>query len=100
MKIALSWAVLTDRTQCTRVNGHSSSIVLLISGVPQGSVLGPVLFFLYINDLTDIFPSSVFSKLFADDVKLYIHIDPDADVAVLLLLTVSLYWRNGLLHGS
>ena len=53
--------------------------VSLISGVPQG----PVLFLLYVNDLTDIFPSSVFSELFADDVKLYIHIDSDADVAVL-----------------
>ena len=40
-----------------------------MSGIPQGSVLGPILFVLYINDLPDIITSSV--KIFADDTKIY-----------------------------
>ena len=60
---------LTDRQQCVLINGISSEWTEVSSGVPQGSVLGPLLFILYVNDL----PSEVssFCKLFADDVKLY-----------------------------
>ena len=43
----------------------------MVSGVPQGSVLGPLLFTLFINDITDNFEPNINTKLFADDVKLY-----------------------------
>ena len=42
----------------------------MISGVPQGSVLGPILFILYVNDLPDKVKS--YCKIFADDKKLYV----------------------------
>ena len=47
------------------VEGSSSDRVPVVSGVPQGSVLGPMLFLLFINDLPDKITSN--SRLFADD---------------------------------
>ena len=56
-------------------NSHTSSV---LSGVPQGLVLGPLLFLLYIND----FPSRISStiRLYADDVILYKEINPEEDI--------------------
>jgi len=73
----LSWIVsfLSCRTQQVKVGGELSSIVNVISGVPQGSVLGPLLFLIYINDLVEVFDSKLNVKLFADDVKIYIILD-------------------------
>ena len=60
---------LIGRTQQVVVNGVASSSTIVTSGVPQGTVLGPLLFLLYINDLPDNLSTSV--RLFADDCILY-----------------------------
>ena len=66
-----SWirSFLTDRYQSVRVEGSFSNWARVKSGVPQGSVLGPILFLMYINDLPDAVQEDV-SKRFADDAKL------------------------------
>jgi hypothetical protein len=61
-------AYLSQRFQCVSINGSVSSYLPVVSGVPQGSILGPLLFIIYMNDL----PASVHSSLtflFADDSK-------------------------------
>ena len=65
-----SW--LSGRTQQVVLDGQASDPVPVLSGVPQGSVLGPVLFLLFINDLPDNIRSS--DRLFADDCVLYRNI--------------------------
>ena len=59
---------LIGRTFRVSVQGEFSSIKDILSGIPQGSVLGPLLFILFINHLPDCLKSSV--KIFADDLKL------------------------------
>lgn len=68
----LSWikAFLSNRLQAVRLEGILSDFIPVKSGVPQGSVLGPLLFLLYINDLPDVCRYAIL-KLFADDSKLY-----------------------------
>ena len=67
----LNWIenFLKNRKQRVQVDGSSSEWADVTSGIPQGSVLGPTLFSIYINDLPDVVHS--FVKLFADDAKLY-----------------------------
>ena len=71
--LLLGWinSFLTGRSQFVKIAAACSSAVCVISGVPQGSVLGPVLFIVYINDICEVVPSGVTVKLFADDAKLY-----------------------------
>ena len=75
----LQWVAsfLSYRTQEVVVGGEKSAIGNVTSGVPQGSVLGPTLFLIYINDLGDNIKANV--RLFADDTILYQHISSPND---------------------
>ena len=66
---------LIDRRQRVVVDGEVSNWKAVLSGVPQGSVLGPILFLIYINDLDD----DITSKVFADDTKVFRKFKSDAD---------------------
>ena len=71
---------LSNRQQRVVINGQASEWGDIMAGVPQGSVLGPLLFLVYINDLTFQVQSSEV-RLFADDTVLYIIIDNPVDSA-------------------
>ena len=62
---------LTGRAQYITVNGHVSGSLLVLCGVPQGSVLGLLLFLIHVNDL----PSVSKVHLFADDTGIYYNSD-------------------------
>jgi hypothetical protein len=70
-------AFLTNRSQQVVVEGETSRPVSVDSGVPQGSVLGPLLFLCHINDLPDCVTSQV--RMFADDCLLYRPINTEED---------------------
>ena len=60
---------LSGRLQRVVLNGQTSSWRPVLAGVPQGSILGPLLFLVYINDLPNELKSN--GKLFADDTSLF-----------------------------
>ena len=68
---------LTKRQQCVFLNGRISKWTNILVGVPQGTVLGPLLFLIYINDLPDVLKS--ICKIFADDTSLFSKIN-DIDI--------------------
>jgi hypothetical protein len=68
---------LTGRSQCVVVDGEASPWVPVTSGVPQGSVLGPILFLIYINDISSNISSNI--RLFADDTIIYRTINDETD---------------------
>jgi len=71
----LKWisAFLTSRSQRVVINGEFSDWLPVLSGVPQDSILGPLLFILYFDDITSVVQSSSV-RVFADDVSLYAKI--------------------------
>ena len=81
--VLLNWFqnYLADRYQQVIIRGQKSEIGVIKAGVPQGSVLGPLLFLIYINDLTNVVHNCKV-KLFADDTSVFIdftNIDEAAD---------------------
>ena len=74
---------LTDRSQVTRVSGKSSTNQPINIGVPQGSILGPVLFQIYVNDLP-LYISNCHVSMFADDTAIYTASDSLIDLELMM----------------
>ena len=62
---------LKDRKQCVIIGGHTSDFVNVTSGVPQGSILGPLLFVIFINDMINCVSNDTHILLYADDTKIW-----------------------------
>ncbi|KAK3771263.1 hypothetical protein RRG08_024342 [Elysia crispata] len=79
----LDWidAFLSERKQRVYINGSQSQEGQVTSGIPQGSVLGPILFVIYINDLPNEVESEV--RIFADDTKLFTQSNEQRDREIL-----------------
>ena len=76
--LKLFTSYLSNRNQCTNINSILSDLISIDLGVPQGSVLGPLLFLIFINDLPEASP--LVTKLFADDTCLLFSADSVADL--------------------
>ena len=81
----LQWihSFLSNRTQSVVVDGATSSPAPVLSGVPQGTVLGPLLFLTYINDINKNLTKGTQIRLFADDSLLYRTIKTEEDSRIL-----------------
>ena len=91
---------LTDRLMRVVINGSASEWMAVLSGVPQGSVLGPLLFLLFINDLPDWIKANI--RMFADDTKIWTQVTAAADMQILQtdLDSLSLWSKEWLLGFS
>ena len=93
-------AYLDNRTQRVKINNCYSKWANVISGIPQGSILGPLLFIIYINELPDICDSGSQLFLYADDAKIYKHIlnQQDKDIIHNDLIKLKTWADNWLIN--
>ena len=70
--LAFRWfhSYLSNRNQRVRINSTLSEALPLVSGIPQGSIMGPLLFTIYVNDLSNV-PRNCSTKCYVDDTKIY-----------------------------
>jgi hypothetical protein len=93
----LKWlsGFIHGRTQCVVIENCFSSFTDVVSGVPQGSVLGPIFFLIFINDIVSLCCGNTTVKLFADDVKLYsIYNCEDGMLNLQQSVDKLVYWSN------
>ncbi len=82
--IVLEWfkSYLHDRKQFVSYNSHESDMKNIICGVPQGSILGPLLFIIYVNDIIN--TSNVLKFIIADDTTiLFSHKDIESQISLI-----------------
>ncbi len=80
--IALQWlrSYLTNRTQKTKINDTFSNVKPVSAGVPQGSILGPLLFIIFINDIFQFNTNSIEIYLYADDTAIIFHANTEEEL--------------------
>ena len=93
---------LSDREQYTNILGQNSSTETIKFGVPQGSILGPLLFLLYINDITRCYTENGCKfVLYADDTNIFV-IDISRNAAIakanIILKSLQNFMKSNLLH--
>ena len=92
---------LSDRRQRVVLDGVKSNWASVKAGVPQGSVLGPLLFLVYINDLTDNIVSNI--RLFADDTMIFQEVNNVQETARILnndLQTINTWSKKWIVNFS
>ena len=77
--------LLSSHRQTANVNGIKSDPATVSSGIPQGSILGPILFVIYINDLSEVVKCGTY--LFADDTKVFRQVTTKEDALQLQMAT-------------
>ena len=98
-------AFLHNRSQTVRIGASISNSCLVTSGIPQGSVLGPTLFIIFVNDISDSFDPVIQSKLFADDIKIYSVINDHSSTASFqshldIIHSWSITWQLPIAHSK
>ena len=96
---------LHNRSQTVRIGTSSpiSNSCLVTCGIPQGSVLGPTLFIIFVNDISDSFDPVIQTKLFADDIKIYSVINDHSSTACFqshldIIHSWSITWQLPIAH--
>jgi ribonuclease HI len=84
---------LSDRRITTRLANHKSTAIPVADGLPQGAVLSPLLFLIYINDLPEALPGAVETPIFADDCCVYVTSKDDREIQGLLNTAIGRFWQ-------